>query len=118
MQDNFSVESTTNTHSENLEEKYVYDVRRRVSRAFFPPKDAVRTRSAIANFEVDRNGKPAEFRFVRRSRDIAYDEAVRKAINTNDFRPRQKPLVLKVEFKAGKVTVNALSISYINKETE
>lgn len=116
MHDNFSMQSAASQHSEKFEEKYIEDVRRRVARAFFPPKFAVRTRQAIANFKVDRNGKPAEFRFVRRSRDIGYDEAVRRAINTNDFRPRQKPLVLKAEFKAGKVTVTELSITYIIKK--
>lgn len=118
MQDNFLVKVNDGRNSQTIEEKYIDDVRRRVARAFFPPRDAVRTHFAIATFKVDRDGKPVEFRFVRRSRDIAYDEAIRKAINTNDFRPRQKPHFLKAEFKANKLTIFALPFPYINRESK
>lgn len=87
---------------------FIADVERRTRRRFRPPPSSEKGVSASVQFKMQ-NGKAVELRFMKRSRDLAFNDAIKEAINATSYRPFPKELVLKAEFQRSYVKVEQVS---------
>lgn len=84
---------------------YVQDVERRTRRRFNPPRLIEKSLKAKVVFKIKRSGDVADIRFLKRSRDMAFDESIRECLNSIRYRHFPKDVSLFAEFIPSSVKV-------------